>query len=115
MFFSEHLKSKEKASPEAVCMSHKTKKGIESRTHLIVIVTVSTTLFELMVGPSRAQLQGHLTDVHHERRSNTIFFFLFCKEHVAVQNVCGMSNLHLLVLTQLPFQKNGKQGLNNWE
>lgn len=89
MFFSEHLKSKEKASPEAVCMSHKTKKGIESRTHLIVIVTVSTTLFELMVGPSRAQLQGHLTDVHHERRSNTIFFFFFAKNTLQCRMCAG--------------------------
>ena len=60
-----HLKSKEKDSPE-VCMSHATEKGIASRTHLIVNVTVSGILFERMVAPSRAQLQGHLTDVHNE-------------------------------------------------
>lgn len=39
------------------------------------------------------------------------FFFFFAKNTLQ----CRMCNLHLLVLAQLPFQKNGKQGLNNWE
>lgn len=88
-----YLESKEEPQPEAMFISHTTKKGAASRLQLIVIITGSAPLFELMVGPSRTQLLDHLTDVHHERRSSkpAFLFFLsfvfFCNCCYAIRTV----------------------------
>lgn len=69
-------------------------------------------VFELMVGPSRTQLQGHLTDVHHERRSSGGGGgCCCCKEHTAVtQDVfSSQSSLHFPFVTRLHFQINGNR------
>lgn len=75
-------KVKKRPKPELLSFNHN-----KGNSHLaqpyLPIITVSMPLFELLVGPSRTQLQAHLTDVHHERRSRKVFFFFsFCANNM---------------------------------
>lgn len=81
-----YLETKHKIQLRLVCINHKTKKGIVRRAHVIILIADSMPVFELIVGPSRTQLQGHLTDVHHERRSKRGFFILLQRTHCCNTN-----------------------------